>query len=93
MDNAEASGRAWRDEVRRQPTVEQDREALGRLIDHDADPFEVDLYELASEPRTLLINRAQRSRAGQHARHERRRRDQVQRPPVDDNADDNVRHH
>lgn len=35
----------------------------------------------------LLIDRAQRSRVGQHARHQRRRSDQVKHAPADDNAD------
>ncbi|WP_173098115.1 hypothetical protein [Actinomadura verrucosospora] len=74
MDEAEASGQAWRDEVRRRPTAEQDRDALARLIEYDADPFEVELYELAADPRTLVIDRAQRRHAGQHERHVRRLR-------------------
>ena len=74
VDEAEASGQAWRDEVRRRGTVEQDRVALAQLVDWDADPFEVELYELACEPQELLIDRAQRSRAGQYERHVRRLR-------------------
>ncbi|WP_246178910.1 hypothetical protein [Actinomadura decatromicini] len=42
------------------------------LIECDADPFEVELYELAADPRTLRIDRAQRRRAGQHERRVRR---------------------
>jgi hypothetical protein len=45
VDEAEASGQAWRDEVRRRVTVEEDRAALARLVEWDADPFEVELYE------------------------------------------------
>jgi hypothetical protein len=70
-----ASGHAWREDIRRRPTVEQGREALAQFIGYDADPFEVELYESASDPRTLLIDRAQRSRAGQHARRVRRLKD------------------
>jgi hypothetical protein len=72
VDEAEASGLVWRDEVRRRPTAEQDREALARLIEWDGDPFEIELYERAADPRGILIDRAQRSRAGQYARHVRR---------------------
>ncbi|MEV3922590.1 hypothetical protein [Actinomadura coerulea] len=72
MDEAEVSGEIWRSEVRKRFTAEQDRDTLARLIEYDADPFEVELYELAADPRTLLIDRAQRRRAGQHERHVRR---------------------
>ncbi|XRQ09091.1 hypothetical protein ACN3XK_73540 [Actinomadura welshii] len=72
MDAAQVSGRVWRDGVRRRGTVEQDREALARLIEYDADPFEVELYELAADPLTLLIDRARRRRAGQYERRLRR---------------------
>jgi hypothetical protein len=74
VDEAEASGQAWRDTVRRRVTVEQARVALAQLVDWDADPFEVELYELSREPQELLIDRAQRSRAGQYERHVRRLR-------------------
>ncbi|RAY13730.1 hypothetical protein DPM19_18905 [Actinomadura craniellae] len=93
MDEAEASGRAWREEIRRRVTVEQDRAALGRLIEHDHDPFEVELYEHSSDPLVVLIDRAQRSRAGQHTRHERRRRNQAKHAQRDDNPDDNAPTH
>ncbi|MFA1546772.1 hypothetical protein [Actinomadura chokoriensis] len=79
MDAVEVSGQAWRDQVRQRGTVEQDRVALARLIEYDADPFEVELYELAADPRTLLIDRAQRRRAGQHERHVRRLKDRGRR--------------
>ncbi|GAA0236410.1 hypothetical protein GCM10009527_036160 [Actinomadura nitritigenes] len=72
MDEAEASERLWREHVRRRVTTEQDRATLARLIEYDADPFEVELYELAADPRTLFIDRAQRRRAGQHERRVRR---------------------
>jgi hypothetical protein len=90
MGEAQASGHTWRQHVRHRPTVEQDRDALARLIEFDADPFEVELYECASDPQALLIDRAQRSRAGQHARHVGRLRDRAKRTWIDDNADDNV---
>jgi hypothetical protein len=83
----------WRQSVQRRWTVEQDRDALARLIEYDADPFEVELYEHASDPQTLLIDRAQRSRAGQHMRHARRLRARAEHARVDGNADGNVRHH
>lgn len=75
VDEAELSGRAWRHEVLRRPTAEQDRDTLARLVEWDADPFEVELYERAADPQGILIDRAQRSRAGQHARRVRRLRD------------------
>ncbi|WP_235834091.1 hypothetical protein [Actinomadura logoneensis] len=71
---------SWRSEVRKRPTAEQDRDALARLIEYDADPFEVELYELATDPRTLLVDRAQRRHAGQHERHVRRLKSRGQRP-------------
>ncbi|MEU9022092.1 hypothetical protein [Actinomadura sp. NPDC048394] len=72
MDEAEVSGKVWREQARRRVTAEQDRDALARLIEYDADPFEVELYELAADPQTLVIDRAQRRNAGQHERHVRR---------------------
>lgn len=75
MDEAEASGHAWIRETLRRPTAELDRNALARLIEWDADPFEVELYERAADPQGILIDRARQSRAGQHARHVRRLRD------------------
>ncbi|MFD6988587.1 hypothetical protein [Streptomyces sp. NPDC059943] len=83
MDEAEASGQVWRDEVRARPTVEQDRDALARLVEVDADPFEVELYERAADPQMLAIDRAQRSKAGQYARHVRRLRECRQRRGVE----------
>ncbi|MFD3662779.1 hypothetical protein ACFWVF_19630 [Streptomyces sp. NPDC058659] len=53
MDEADASGQVWRDEVRVRPTAEQDRDALARLVEVDADPFEVELYERAADPQVL----------------------------------------
>jgi hypothetical protein len=53
VDEVEASGQVWRDEVRRHMTVEQ-----------DADLTEVELYRSACEPRKVLIERSQRSRVG-----------------------------
>lgn len=79
VDQAEASGQVWRDEVRVRPTAVQDRDALARLVEVDADPFEVELYERAADPQVLSIDRAQRSRAGQYARHVRRLRERQQR--------------
>ncbi|WP_030020974.1 hypothetical protein [Streptomyces monomycini] len=79
MDEVEASGQAWRDEVRARPTAEQDRDALARLVEADADSFEVELYERATDPQLLSIDRAQRSQAGQYARRVRRLRERQQR--------------
>ena len=75
VDEAEASGQAWRDRVRSRPTAEQDRDALARLVEWDADPFETELYQRAADPQVISIDRAQRSRAGQYARRVRRLRD------------------
>ncbi|QEU96945.1 hypothetical protein CP970_43835 [Streptomyces kanamyceticus] len=75
MDEAEASGQVWRDEVRTRSIAEQDRDALARLIEVDADPFEAELYERAADPQVPSIDRAQRSQAGQYARHVRRLRE------------------
>ncbi|WP_343948533.1 hypothetical protein [Nonomuraea longicatena] len=74
MDHAEASGHVWRDLVERNGSVEQDRAVLGGLIGYDADPFEVELFEHASDPQVRLIDRAQRSYAGQYRRRLRRLR-------------------
>ncbi|MFE2267125.1 hypothetical protein [Streptomyces griseosporeus] len=79
MDEAEASGQVWRDEVRARPTAEQDRDALAQLVEVDADFFEVELYEHAADPQVLSIDRAQRSHAGQYARHVKRLRERQQR--------------
>lgn len=70
-----ASGEAWRDRVRRRPTAEQNRDALARLVEWDADPFEVELYEQAADPLVISLDRAQRSWAGQYARRVRRLRE------------------
>lgn len=80
MDEAEASAHLWREKVRRRATAEQDRDALARLVEEDADPFEVELYELAADPQTLLIDRAQRRRAGQQERRTRRLKHLRRRP-------------
>ncbi|WP_116022909.1 hypothetical protein [Thermomonospora umbrina] len=72
MDAAEVSAQVWRERVHKSGTAEQDRDALARLIEFDADPFEVELYELAADPLTLFLDRARRRRAGQHERHVRR---------------------
>lgn len=77
MDEAEVSGLVWRQKVRRRATAEQDRDALAGLVEDDADSFEVEVYELAADPRTLLIDRAQRRRAGQYERRVRRLRHRV----------------
>lgn len=70
---ADLSAAAWRDDVASRATAEQDRAALGRLVDEDHDEFETALYEHASDPVTLLVDRARRRAAGNHRRHVRRR--------------------
>jgi hypothetical protein len=79
MDEAEVSGRIWREQMRQHWTVEQGRAALTHLIEYDVDAFEAELYELAADPRTLLIDRARRRRAGQHQRHVRQLKDRGRR--------------
>lgn len=59
----------WVGEVSRRVMVEQDQAAPARLVEWDADPSEVELYESACAARGPLIDRAQRSRAGQYERH------------------------
>ncbi|MFI6324368.1 hypothetical protein ACIBG8_43070 [Nonomuraea sp. NPDC050556] len=75
MDEAEASGHLWRHDVEHRGTAEQDREALSALVDYDADPFEVELLEQASDPQIRLIDQVQRSYEGQYRRRLRRLRD------------------
>ncbi|MCA2187510.1 hypothetical protein [Nonomuraea cavernae] len=79
MDIAKASADEWRKHVRVRGSVEQDREALARLIEYDGDPFEIELYEHASDPRVRLIDRAVRSRVGQYSRHLRRLEERAKR--------------
>lgn len=72
MDEATASGAEWRNKVRTRSTAEQDREAAALRYEEDRDPYDFWHYEQLSNPQKLSIDRAQRSRAGQHARHVRR---------------------
>ncbi|MFF8713492.1 hypothetical protein ACF07T_18970 [Streptomyces sp. NPDC015184] len=65
--------------VRARPTAEQDRDALARLVEVDADSFEAELYERAADPQVLSVDRAQRSRVGQYTRHVRRLRERRRR--------------
>lgn len=67
---------AWRDAIRSNGSIEQDRRALAHLIEVDADPGEIEYYEAFSDPQTRLINKARRTFAGQY---ERRLRRQAQR--------------
>jgi hypothetical protein len=53
--------------------VEQDRLALGRLIDEDADPAEISYYESLSDPQVRMLDKAQRAYEGQYRRRIRRR--------------------
>jgi hypothetical protein len=49
--------------------------ALARLIEYDSDPFETRLYEHFSDPLIRLVDRAERSYAGQYDRRLRRLRE------------------
>ncbi|MFF5210617.1 hypothetical protein [Streptosporangium sp. NPDC000396] len=83
MDEAWVSAEKWREQVRGRGSIEQDRKALARLIEHDRDPFEVELYEYASAPQARLIDRAERSYAGQYDRRPRRLRERARRAELD----------
>ena len=70
---ADLSAAIWRGNFEDGRSADNDRATLGRLIDYDHDEFETELYEWASDPQHLLIDRAQRRNAGQWRRwHERR---------------------
>lgn len=60
-------------------TIEQDRAALARLIDEDADPAEISYYEAFSDPQARLIDRQRRSAEGQYRRRLRRRANRLRR--------------
>ncbi|MGW2154869.1 hypothetical protein [Nonomuraea sp. NPDC001699] len=79
VDTAMASACAWRKLVRDRGSVERDREALAQLIEYDGDPFEIELYEHASDPQVRLIDRAVRSHVGQYNRRLRRLEERAQR--------------
>jgi hypothetical protein len=72
VDENQASAGRWRGFVRSRGSIEQDRETLARLIEYDSDPFEVELYEYSSDPLIRLVDKAQRSYAGQYDRRLRR---------------------
>jgi hypothetical protein len=67
-----ASAEAWRAQVRCRCSVEQDRKVLAQLIEYDHDPFETELYEHSSDPQIRLVDKAERSYAGQYDRRLRR---------------------
>jgi hypothetical protein len=70
--STDPTGDAWRRPVRMRGSVEQDRLALGRLIDEDADPAEISYYESLSDPQVRMLNKAQRAYEGQYRRRIRR---------------------
>ncbi|MEU8038932.1 hypothetical protein [Streptosporangium sp. NPDC049078] len=84
MDEAMASAKRWREQVRARGSIEQDREALARLVEYDHDPFETELYESSSDPQNRLVDRAERSYAGQYDRHLRRLRERARHAEVDE---------
>ncbi len=59
MDDAEASGHVWKGVVRTRPTAHQ-----ARLVDVDADPVEVELYEHTAGPGTRAIVEGEEPVAG-----------------------------
>ncbi|MEO3863183.1 hypothetical protein [Acrocarpospora sp. B8E8] len=83
MDEAQVSAERWREQVRAQGSIEQDRKALARLIEYDHDPFETELYEHSSDPQMRLVDKAKRSYAGQYDRRLRRMRERAKRTEVD----------
>ncbi|GAA4591028.1 hypothetical protein GCM10023194_49260 [Planotetraspora phitsanulokensis] len=83
MDEAQLSAETWRERVRSRGSIEQDREALARLIEHDSDPFEIQLYEHFSDPLTRLVDKAERSHAGQYDRRLRRLRQRARHSRAD----------
>ncbi|MFI6887783.1 hypothetical protein [Streptosporangium canum] len=84
MDEAMVSAERWRGQVRARGSIEQDREALARLIEYDHDPFETELYESFSDPQNRLVDRAERSYAGQYDRRLRRLRERARHAEVDE---------
>jgi hypothetical protein len=64
---------AWRHAIRSNGSIEQDRRGLAHLIEVDADPAEIEYYEIFSDPQMRLIDKAQRTFAGQYERRLRRR--------------------
>ena len=77
MDEALVSAERWREQVRARGSIERDREALARLIEYDHDPFETEMYEISSDPQNRLVDRAERSYAGQYERRLRRLRERA----------------
>lgn len=84
MDEAIASAERWREQVRTRGSIERDRESLARLIEYDRDPFETELYESSSDPQSRLVDRAERSYAGQYDRRLRRLRERARHAEVDE---------
>jgi hypothetical protein len=74
LDAADLSAAIWRRRFENGWSADNDRAALGRLIDHDHDEYETAIYEWTSDPQHLLIDRAQRRNAGQWRRWHGRRR-------------------
>jgi hypothetical protein len=70
---AALSAAIWRTRFENGWSEDNHRASLARLVDEDNDEYETELYESASDPQHLLIDRAQRRKAGQWRRwHERR---------------------
>ncbi len=67
----------WRERFAAGQSLDRDRADLGRLVDLDHDEAETAYYEQASDPLALGLDRAQRRKAGQHARQLRRLRNRT----------------
>lgn len=78
------SAERWHEQVRARGSIEQDREALARMIEYDHDPFETALYESSSDPQNRLVDRAERSYAGQYDRRLRRLRERARHAKIDE---------
>ncbi|GAA3419335.1 hypothetical protein GCM10018952_58360 [Streptosporangium vulgare] len=70
--------------LRAQSSIEQDREALVRLIEYDYDPFETELCESSTDPQNRLVDKAERSYAGQYDRRLCRLRERARHAEVDE---------
>jgi hypothetical protein len=82
-DEVQLSADIWRELVRSRGSIEQDRVALARLIEYDGDSFETQIYEHFSDPLIRLVDRAERSYAGQYDRRLRRLRERARHTEVD----------
>lgn len=71
----DVSGHLWREQVAKRLPLDQDAQALGRLVEDDHDPAETTYYEAVADPDAQVLDKAQRSYAGQYRRRQRRLRE------------------